>query len=225
MSKKTTTSTTASYDPTSMAFFQNLTPQLQRNLTADLQLDPTKSPVFNLALQWANRGVQSANQRMINSVMANMNLFGSGNNMNMAQQSLLARTGRATSANQSNAFLQNYINYDTLRRQETMNSLNYKPLQTGETTTQKTSGGWLGSALGAAVSIGLAPFTGGASLLGLPAAAGKGFGGASTNPVLLNREGDGLQSAMNIPNLDPSTAMNALNMQLPSSYFNNYTRL
>lgn len=59
------------------------------------------------------------------------------------------------------------------------NAVNYSNAMTGATspyttTTQKTSGGGLGSILGGVLSLGLAPFTGGASLAGLGGLLGGG---------------------------------------------------
>lgn len=164
MGTKKTTTTTNQYDPSSMSFFKSLQPQLQAGYANDLQVDPTKSTGFNLGLQNAYAAARQQGLRNINALAANR-LFANGNNMSGVQQSLLATQNRSTAGQMANAYISNYLNYDTMRRQEQMQASGIKPLQTGQTQVQQTSGlgTWLPQVIGAGAQIGLAAATGGGS--------------------------------------------------------------
>jgi hypothetical protein len=191
--KKTTTTTNA-YDPSSMTFFQGLQPQLQAGYKNDLQVDPTKSTGFNLGLQNAYAAARQQGLRNINTLAANR-AFSTGNNMSGMQQSLLATQNRSTAGQMANAYISNYLNYDTMRRQEQMQASGIKPLQTGQTQVQQTSGlgTWLPQVIGTAAQIGLGVATGGMS--GLAKGAMSAVGGVVGNSAAQATAGDNSPSS------------------------------
>jgi spore coat protein U-like protein len=199
LSTKKETKTVNQYNSGSMGAFNALTPAVKNNWLNDMELDFTKSKTFNLALQQGVGAAAVGGQRMVQNLGQNM-LAGSfaGANMGGIQLAQMQKIARATSANQSNVFLQNALNYDQMRRQTTALAGNYKPLQTGQTTTEKTSGlgTWLPQVIGGGLQAAMAFGTGGASL-GASAAAkagGSAFslgasqlasaGAAAANPLL-----------------------------------------
>ena len=188
MGTKKTTTQTNQYDPSSMAFFQSLQPTLQKNFAADLQLDPTQSPVFNMALNYAMKNAHSVAGRNFSNMATNFLQGGGGANLNAFNLSQLNNANRFASKLQSDAYTTNYINFDTMRRQMQMQATGIRPLQTGSTQVQQTSGlgTWLPQVAGMAVGAALTPFTGGTSLLGSLAAKGGGLAGNS----ILSRNND-----------------------------------
>jgi hypothetical protein len=184
MSTKTTTQSTNQYNPASQSAFNTMTPQMQGVLSGYMT-DPFNknggNPFYNLSLQKGLQANQQMNQGAISNLSRNMTASGfSGGNMPAFMQSQLATQGRANSAMNSNTFLNNALNAQQLQMQATNMAAGYKPLQTGQTQTQQQSGlgTWLPQTLGVAAGIGLAPFTGGASLLSIPGSlSGKGGGG------------------------------------------------
>lgn len=179
MSSKTETKSTNSYDSGSMSAFNAFTPQVQANWTQDMQLDPTKSSTYNLGLQKMQGAASQIAARNKENFFGNMTAGGySGNNLSGVQQQGLMGLGMGASSLTANAFNQNYMNYDMLRRQTTSQAAGYKPLQTGGTQTQTTSGlgTWLPQVVGAGLGAAAGFATGGLSTaLG---GASSGFGGA-----------------------------------------------
>jgi spore coat protein U-like protein len=199
MSTKKETKTVNQYNSGSMNAFNALTPAVQQNWLNDMQLDFTKSKTFNLALQQGVGAAAAGGQRMVQNLGQNLLAGGfAGANLGGVQLAQLAKIGRATSANQSNVFLQNALHYDQMRRQTAAIAGNYKPLQTGQTTTEKTSGlgTWLPQVIGGGLQAAMAFGTGGASLAasGAAKAGGSAFnlgasqlaagGAAAANPLL-----------------------------------------
>lgn len=203
-----------------MTFFKSLQPQLQSNYKADLQLDPTKSPVFNLALQNAYAAVRQGSQRSAGNLAAN-NLFSAGGNMSGIQQSLLNTLNRGTAGNQANAYISNYLNYDTMRRQEQAQASQYKPLQTGQTQVQQTSGvgTWLAPVLGAAAQVGLGIATGGMS--GLASGAMKIGSGVIGNAAAQATQGD--NSPVNGGSFVPDVQWNSNPLGSSNAFIPQYT--
>lgn len=150
-----------------MGTYQSLQPGIQKNMANDMQLDPTKSSTFNLGLQNALNSNALLKQRAASNLTGNMAASGFAGNSNAFQQAQLNRMGRAGSSMDAQSTNQNFLNYDMLRRQATGQSMNYRPLQTGQTgqSTQTTSGlgTWLPQVIGAGAQIGMGIATGGAS--------------------------------------------------------------
>lgn len=194
MSTKKTTTTTNQYDPSSMTFFKSLQPQMQAGYASDMQLDPTKSNAFNLGLQQQVAAARGANRTQMSNIAGNA-LFAGGGNLSGIQASMLAAGGRAVAGRAANAFTTNYLNYDTMRRQEMMQASGIKPLQTGQTQVQQTSGlgTWLPQVIGGAAQIGLAAATGGSS------AALKVAGGAVGNAAMQTAQGNAGDPGLSVP--------------------------
>lgn len=181
MSSKKTTDQTIKFDQGSKNAFDTLQPGIQSSLSADMNLDPTKSSVYNLMLQKSLEQARSLQQMGVNRVAANQ--AASGFSPNSAYlQSRNNQLGRFNSGLTANAFIQNLMSADERRRQATAMGMGYKPLTTGQNTVQTTSGlgTWLPQVISAGAALGLAPFTGGASLAGL---GGAMKGGTSYEPT------------------------------------------
>jgi hypothetical protein len=187
MSSKTETKSTNAYDAGSMSAFNVMTPQIQANWSQDMQLDPTKSSTYNYGLSRMTNAASTIAKRNTENFFGNMTAGGySGNNLSGVQQQGLMGLGMGASSLTANAFNQNYMNYDLMRRQATAAAANYKPLQTGGTQTQTTSGvgTWLPQLAGAAIGGAMGVATGGMSTLaGFGAkSAGAGGGGGGFSP-------------------------------------------
>ena len=186
--KETTSKQETQFDPGSRGVFNALQPGIQ-NVLQQFMSDPLTASYFLKQLGMANQQISQLGQRNVGNLMANMRTGGfGGGNMNAFQQSQLARTGRATSGMQSNAFNSLLMNANQMRLGATQMAQGYNPLVTGQTATQTTKssgvGTWLPQVLGGALAVGLAPFTGGTSLMGLGGLAGMGGGGGPEGSIL-----------------------------------------
>lgn len=177
MGNKTKTNTTNQYNAASMATYNAFQPQIQSTLT-DYAQDPQKSSYFNLRYQQnLNQVQQLGNRGMSNVLMRGRALGGpQGNGM---LQSLLAQQTRGNSANEAGAFTNNLLAAEDMRRQAIGQMQAYNPLQTGQSTTQSTSGlgTWLPQVIGIGAAAGLGAMTGGGSMA--MGALGGGLKGAS----------------------------------------------
>jgi hypothetical protein len=186
MSSKTETKSTNTYDPGSMSAFNAFTPQVQANWSQDMQLDPTKSSTYNLGLQKMQGAATTLAARNKENFFGNLVAGGyNGNNLSGIKQQGLMALGMGNSALSSGAFNQNFLNYDLMRRQTTAQAAGYKPLQTGGTQTQTTSGvgTWLPQVIGAGVGAAAGFATGGMSTLASGAfGAAKSAAGGSFSP-------------------------------------------
>jgi len=219
MGKKTTTKTEQKnvFDPASKSAYDAYTSNIQQALLPLIN-DPFGGPLFNLWLQNMQKQTSQSQGRNARNIMQNAGQF-SLNNPGAFQASQLARNSRGTSAMQQNAL----FNAFQMANQNRFNAMqlgqSFNPLLTGQNTTsvQKTSGlgTWLPQVAGIAASIGLAPFTGGASLAGMGGfLGGKGNGGmaASTLPG----SAASYQNALNTPfnNMAPGSGTS------PGNYWN-----
>lgn len=191
MSTKTQTSSTQAiqYDPSSMSAFNAFQPRVQENWMQDSQLDPTKSSTYNLGLSGMQRAAQQLSARNRENFFGNLKAGGyAGNNLSGVQQMGLTGLGMGASALSSNAFNQNFLNYDAMRRNTVNAMASYRPLQTGQTqnSTQTTSGlgTWLPQVIGAGLQVAGAVATGGASLAATAATKAASAGGGFMNSAL-----------------------------------------
>jgi hypothetical protein len=176
MSTKKESKTTNQYNQGSMNAFNALTPAVQKNWLNDMALDPRKAESFNLALQAGMQNNQLGAQRSVFNLTQNLKTGGfAGTNLSGVHFGQLAKIGRQKSAMDSNSLIQNWLNYDMLRRQTTSNAAGYKPLQIGQTNVEKTSGlgTWLPQVIGGGLALASAFATGGASAAGGAGAAGS----------------------------------------------------
>ncbi len=179
MSTKTKTEQKIDYNKPSMGVYEGLQPQLASYYKQILG-PIADSPWFRAALSMGNRQATQLGQRGVRNVMGNFAASGmSGAGMPGFLAANLGRAGRATSGLQANAFWNAYLGAAQQQAQGAQGAQAYSPLQMGQTTTQTKSGlgTWLPQTLGAVASIGLAPFTGGASLMGLGGLGASSFPG------------------------------------------------
>lgn len=177
-SKKTTdTSQTqterTAFNPAGLATYEGLQPQLGGFYGQYLNGPLQGTPGYQEGLRAASEAAGQLGARGVSNVSQNLLASGYGGRIAPAfQQELLQRAGYNTSALQSSAFLQNYLNQLGIRNQIAGLASGYRPLQTGGTQTgqlhsvEKTGG--LGTFL---------PQIAGAAIGGL--AGGFGGGGFS----------------------------------------------
>lgn len=160
MSTKKESKTTATFNPAAMSTYNAFQPQVQTNLTADMQTDFTKSPTYQLALQKSLQNADQLGQRNINAFLSQMADRGFENNT-----AGLDRVTRQNSALQANAFLGNILAYDAMRRNAVAQAQGYRPLQTGQESVEKTSGlgTWLPNVVGAGLGLATGFMGGGAA--------------------------------------------------------------
>jgi hypothetical protein len=179
MSTKKTTTTTNQYDPGSMGAFKAFTGAAQPVLL-DYMKDPQKASYFLLQAGMLDRYARSQGASGVQNILGNARTGFSGD-LPAYLQASLARSGRQTGALRANSFLQALLQAEENRRWATGTGLSYQPLQTGQKSVQKNSGlgTWLPQVASLALGAALAPFTGGASLLGAAGAMGAGGGGGA----------------------------------------------
>jgi hypothetical protein len=193
MSTKKTSTTTNQYNQPSMTAFNSFQPQIQANWGQDMQLDPTKSSTFNIGLQNLLRGNASIKSRNMSNLFSNS--IPQGSLGGAFQQSQIAKIGRQSSAMDSAGINTNFLNYDAMRRQTVAQAAGFRPLQTGQTTEEKTSGlgTWLPQVIGMGAQVGLMAATGGFS--GAAGAAGKASSaGTKLGGAVLGGAGQALSS-------------------------------
>ncbi len=191
--KKTTTTSEQknTYDPAALAQYQSGVQQGGGVLAAFMN-DPYKNAYFLQQLGLINKQALGLGQRGVSNLWQNATAGGmSGNNLSSFMAANLARQGRATSGLQAGGLNALLPQFAQMRMGAAQTAMGFTPLQTGgtmnSTQTQKTSGlgTWLPQVIGAGLAIAGAPFTGGASLMGL--ASGNMFptsgGGAAQFPL------------------------------------------
>lgn len=174
----TTQNTTSSnmYNPASMNTF-NAFQQPYGQAINQMMQNPLGfvSPMFNLSGQMAQQNAAQQGATQMGNLFNNLNASGfSGVNLPAFMQSQIAAQGRATSANQSNAFLQNQLakNQAALGVQQfgASQAGGYRPLQTGNTQIQQQGG--MGTWLPQIAGMGLS------AAMGMPGLFGGGGGNA-----------------------------------------------
>lgn len=169
--KQTDTTQANTYDPASMNAFHAMTNQLSgftnQWLGPNGKAAATSTPGFNLGYQSLLNNTNALAGRNIRNMTSNA--LSTGMNPNSAAfNAQLQRAGRATSAGQSNAFLNAFQNAQAQQNFAAQMAGAYRPLQTGGTTnsTETTSGAgtWAPQLASAAIQGGMAFATGGASL-------------------------------------------------------------
>lgn len=162
MSTKNTNTTSSSFNQGSLNTFNALQPNVQSNLQ-QFMTDPLKSSFFNTQLQQATQQNQAAFGANNSTMMQNLVAGGAVGNVNAFTQSNLLRNQRALSSANSNSFNNLLLGANQLRFGATSQAQNYRPLQTGGTSTQTQSGlgSWLPQLAGAALGTASKAFTGG----------------------------------------------------------------
>lgn len=156
--------------------------QMQSGIGSNMQdfmSNPLQSSFFNTQLQMAQRGNmnrQSAQNQMVNQ---NATVGGFTGNTPAFLQSQMANNARTASANNSSSFNNLLLGANQLRFGATQSAMGYKPLQTGNDTTQSQGGigSWLAPIAGAAMSVG-------GMMMGMPPTGGsKSNSGSSSDPA------------------------------------------
>jgi hypothetical protein len=207
VSTKKQTDTTNKYNPASMNAFNSLQPGIQAGLQ-EFSGDPLQQKGFNLQLQQGQNLINAVGLRNKSQLMSNMTAGGFTGGTPGFLQSSLGRVARSQSNQSGVNFINTYLGARQQQLQSIGMSMGYKPLQTGQSTTETTSGlgTWLPQVIGAGVSAAGAFATGGASL-GMKAALGgaaKSIGGSlfsgalqsnsnasASNPFLYSQPGQG----------------------------------
>jgi hypothetical protein len=164
MGSKKETKTTNTYNQPSMNTFNTLQTPIQNTLT-DYMKDPLTASYFNQNLQMALGQQQKINQRGMQNLFQRGQMMGTANNSGAMQQ-LAAAQDRANSASESNIFLNGLFDAENRRMAASGQAMNYKPLQTGQESVEKTSGlgTWLPQVVGAGLGVATGIMTGGASM-------------------------------------------------------------
>lgn len=150
--------------------------QLQSGIGSNLQdfmSNPLQSSFFNTQLQMAQRGNmnrQSAQNQMVNQ---NATVGGFTGNTPAFLQSQMANNARTASANNSSSFNNLLLGANQLRFGATQSAMGYRPMQTGNNTTQSQGG--VGSWLAPIAAAGIG------GLSGMSGKSGGGGGGSSNS--------------------------------------------
>jgi hypothetical protein len=191
---KKTTDTTNKYDPQSMSNFHLLNAS-GTSVMQDYMKDPLKASYFQNQVGMMNRFSQQVGARGLNALLGR-GMLGGGGAMPGWMNSNIARIGRSTGAMQSQNVLTALMNAEQRRSQAAGQALNNRPLQTGATQTEQTSGlgTWLPQVIGMGAQAALAFGTGGASMgASMAAKAGSAgiAGGMAGANAFFNRGSNG----------------------------------
>jgi hypothetical protein len=185
MGTKQTTTSTNQYSPTGMATYNALQAPATGLLNSNIN-NPYNNTGFNTRMAqgtMANTGFGNAAGASTQQANSALGTTGGAafNNYQAASQ------GRANAANQGQMTNSLLLGAAQNRNQSLTAAMNYRPLQTGGTQTQQTSGlgTWLPQVIGAGISAftggmggGGTPFSSGAGQAGFNSWAQGGFGGA-----------------------------------------------
>lgn len=163
------TTNTASFDPNSMNAYQGGISSGMGVLQQDVA-NPQKQIGFNQRIAQGNSQLFNSFQRNNASTAQRAGAFGGTTPGFMQNQ--MAQNQRSLSSGQANLFNQNLMYADQVKQSAASQMMNFKPLQTGSTSTQSTGG--VGSWLGPVISAGI-----GAATLGVNAANGGDGGGGN----------------------------------------------
>ena len=154
--------------------------------------NPFGNPFFQAQQQMGTRQAQNLGGMQMGNIARNLTAsgFGGGSSSPFAME-MMQNQGRANTGLQSQlGFLQPVMNALGMQQWATGAAEGYKPLQTGQKTTESTGGlgTWLPQVLGGAAGLAMAPFTGGMSLMGMGGGGGGGglaglFGGGGGMPT------------------------------------------
>lgn len=172
MPTKTTSTNTAQFDPNSMNAYQGAISGGMGVLNQDIA-NPMSQIGFNQRIAMGNSQLFNSFQRNNSSLAQRAGAFGGATPLFLQNQ--LAQNQRSLSSGQANLFNQNLLYADQVRQGAASQMMNFRPLQTGSTTTQAQSG--VGTWLGPIASAGIGAATMGMGGFG----GGGGFGQSSGN--------------------------------------------
>jgi len=138
VSKKTQTTTTASYDPTAMSMYGAMNTAATTGLQSNMN-DPYSAMGFNTQMAQGNQQIfgqsQQNNQGLIQSLIQR------GINPNSPMfAAMINNASRSTKMAQSGLQSNLLLEAQNLRTGSASTGMGYQPLQTGTKTTQGTSG-------------------------------------------------------------------------------------
>lgn len=168
-----------------MAAYNGMQGQISSGINSYINAANTLKPLW---MQQSNQNINQIGARQNSNLMSNATANGGAGNLSSYMQASLARNSRSVGSMQSNSFLQSQMAASQMQMQGIQMAEGYKPLQTGGTQTQQTSGlgTWLPQAVGAGLSIAAAIPTGGASLAFpnmTPGQISGAFGGPTSAPT------------------------------------------
>lgn len=180
------TSSSGVFNQQSMGQYNQLQSGIGSNLQ-DFMSNPLQSSFFNTQVQMAQRANGNRAQAQNQSLLQNAQTGGYVGNLPAFMQGQLQQNSRQLSANNSGSFNNLLLGANQLRFGATQSAQGYKPLQTGNDTTQSQGG--IGSWLGPIASAGIAA---GGMMMGMP----PGMGGATSGAFKMG-SGDGGVGANN----------------------------
>lgn len=176
------TSQSNQYDPTSMGVFKGLQPGLQSTLQGYMT-NPFGNPFFQTQQQMGTRQAQNLGQTGMSNITRNLTAsgFGGGSSSPFAME-MMQNQARANSGLQAQlGFLSPVQNALGMQQFATGLASQYRPLQTGQQTTEKTSG--LGTWLPQVAGLGMS-FLPGGQFGGMFGGGGGAFSGAGAHPFM-----------------------------------------
>jgi len=214
------TTQTAQYDPTSKGVYEGLQGGLGSMLGGYMN-NPFGNPFFQTQQQMGTRQAQNLGGMQMGNIARNLTAsgFGGGGATSPFAMEMLQNQARANTGLQSQLGFLNPVQ-NALGMQQWAGGLaqGYRPLQIGQTQQERTGGlgSWLPQVAGMALGAGLAPFTGGMSLIGPMMAQGahmgqgspsgwSGMGSASPFQPSMYDPGNTLTSPYGTPPMLPST--------------------
>lgn len=203
------TTNSAQFDPNSMNQYQGAINSGMGVLQQDVA-NPQKQIGFNQRIAQGNSQLFNSFQRNNSSLAQRAGAFGGTTPGFMQNQ--LAQNQRSLSSGQANLFNQNLMYADQVKQSAASQMMNFKPLQTGSTSTQSTGG--VGTWLGPLLSAGTAIATGGMSTLG-------GGGGQNSGSFGLGQAGgqqaNNSMSAYNNSNASNASFIGGMSTQAPQN--------
>jgi len=157
-----------------MGVFQGLQPIFGKAIQDEIQ-NPYSSMFFNTQLAMGNQGLQAQESAGNQSMLQRARALGINPSSPLFAQ-MMAQQQRGQQGRQSNMFNNLLLQAGQLRQGAIGQAGAYRPMQTGETTTQKKSGlgTWLPQAIGAGLGIAGAAF-------GMPGLGGGMGGGGNAD--------------------------------------------
>ncbi len=179
MSTTNTQTTTGQFNQAGMNAYNQMTPAFSQ-MAMGYMNNPFQNPFFQQQQQMGNQQANLMGGSAMSNIARNWTASGMGTSNNPAMLEMMQNQSRANSGMRANlGFLNPMQNAFTAQQNFGQMASQFRPLQTGQTQTQKQSGlgTWLPQLIGAGIGIAGMGMTGGMS--GLAGAAKGGGGGGS----------------------------------------------
>jgi len=208
----TTQKTTYQYDPAAQGQYDLLQPLAGSALASEIS-DPYSNMFFNTQMSMGNQFNNRQQASGMAAVTQRARAMGMGGNQPLLNFQM-GQQQRAGQANQSQLFQNLLLQAGNVRQQAISGAMNYRPEQTGQTTSTSGLGTWLPQVAGGALGVagmamgnpsGMSFGLGGSSASGMSAAPLFGYGGQSdaTNSFLGGASG-GTSGIPGYGNINPS---------------------